>query len=78
MFDLSFSVLEGGLPQEGRVVVFFRYTTEVKMVRSGMLNFDLQQSRFVGPQRSPELMSAALEYLRRAQLAASVPEQKTA
>jgi hypothetical protein len=78
MFDLSFSVLEGGLPQEGRVVVLFRYITEAKLVRSGMLNFDVRQNRFVGPQRSPELLDAALDYLRRAELAATMPEQKTA
>lgn len=63
MFDLTFSLLEGGLPQQGRVVVLFRFTTPAKIVRSGMLNFDRDAGRFVGPQRNPQLMDAALEYI---------------
>src|SRR5262245_48437533 len=78
MFDLTFSLLEGGLPQHGRVVVLFRYTTEAKIVRSGMLNFDRAEGRFVGPQRSPQLLGAALEYLRGVDPLAIVPQQKTA
>ena len=63
MLDLTFSLLEGGLPQQGRVVVFFRFTTLSKIVRSGMLNFDRAERRFVGPQRNPKLMDAALEFI---------------
>jgi len=63
MFDLTFSLLEGGLPQTGRVVVFFRFTTKEKIVRSGMLNFDRAEGRFVGPQRNPALMDAAMEFI---------------
>lgn len=63
MFDLTFSLLEGGLPQQGRVVVFFRFLTPSSVVRSGMLNFDLTQRRFVGPQRNPQLIDAALEFI---------------
>jgi hypothetical protein len=63
MLDLSFSLLEGGLPQQGRLVVFFRFTTEARIVRSGMLNFDRAERRFVGPQRNPQLMEAALEFV---------------
>ncbi len=64
MFDLTFSLLEGGLPQQGRVVVLFRFTTPAKIVRSGMLNFDRAEGRFVGPQRNPQLMDAALGFIR--------------
>ena len=49
MFDLTFSLLEGGLPQQGRKVVLFRFITGEKLVRSGMLNFDCAEGRFVGP-----------------------------
>lgn len=63
MFDLTFSLLEGGLPQQGRVVVLFRFTTPAKIVRSGMLNFDRTEGRFVGPQRNPQLMDAALQFI---------------
>lgn len=63
MFDLTFSLLEGGLPQQGRMVVLFRFTTPAKIVRSGMLNFDCSERRFVGPQRSPQLMEAAKEFI---------------
>ena len=63
MLDLTFSLLEGGLPQQGRVVVLFRFTTLSKIVRSGMLNFDRAERRFVGPQRNPKLMDAALEFI---------------
>ncbi len=63
MLDLTFSLLEGGLPQQGRLVVFFRFTTEARIVRSGMLNFDRAERRFVGPQRNPQLMEAALEFV---------------
>jgi len=65
MFDLTFSLLEGGLPQQGRVVVLFRFTTPAKIVRSGMLNFDRNEGRFVGPQRNPQLMDAALQFIQR-------------
>lgn len=63
MFDLSFSLLEGGLPQQGRVVVLFRFTTPDRIVRSGMLNFDQVERRFLGPQRNPQLMDAALRFI---------------
>jgi hypothetical protein len=63
MFDLTFSILEGGLPQQGRLIVFFRFTTEARIVRSGMLNFDRVERRFLGPQRNPQLMEAAREFV---------------
>ena len=64
MHDLTFSLLEGGLPRQDRMVVLFRFVTPARIVRSGMLNFDRAAGRFVGPQRSPELMQAALDYIR--------------
>ena len=63
MFDLTFSLLEGGLPQQGRLVVLFRFTTPSRIVRSGMLNYDQAERRFVGPQRNPQLMDAALHFI---------------
>jgi len=78
MFDLTFSLLEGGLPQAGRVVILFRFTTPARIVRSGMLNFDVNEGRFVGPQRNPQLMEAALEFIRSFDAFAVVPSQKTA
>ena len=63
MLDLTFSLLEGGLPQQGRVVVLFRFVTPARIVRSGMLNFDRIERRFLGPQRNPELMDAALQFI---------------
>lgn len=78
MFDLTFSLLEGGLPQQGRVVVLFRFTTPAKIVRSGMLNFDRTERRFVGPQRNPQLMDAALEFIRSVESGPSLPSEKTA
>ena len=78
MFDLTFSLLEGGLPQQGRVVVFFRFTTPARIVRSGMLNFDRAEGRFVGPQRNPQLMDAALEFIRNVESGAALPSEQTA
>ena len=78
MFDLTFSLLEGGLPQQGRVVVFFRFTTPARIVRSGMLNFDRAEGRFVGPQRNPQLMDAALEFIRNVESGAVLPSEQTA
>ena len=78
MLDLTFSLLEGGLPQAGRVVVFFRFTTAARIVRSGMLNFDRSEGRFVGPQRNPQLMDAALEFIRGVELDSNLPAQKSA
>lgn len=78
MLDLTFSLLEGGLPQEGRVVVFFRFTTPARIVRSGMLNFDRSEGRFVGPQRNPQLMDAALEFIRGVGFDSTLPAQKSA
>ena len=78
MFDLAFSLLEGGLPQQGRLVVLFRFTTPARIVRSGMLNFDRAARRFVGPQRNPQLMDAALEFIRSVESGAAIPSEKTA
>ena len=78
MFDLTFSLLEGGLPQPGRLVVFFRFTTEARIVRSGMLNFDRAARRFVGPQRSPQLMEAAREFVESLEAGASPRREQSA
>ncbi len=78
MFDLTFSLLEGGLPQLGRVVVLFRFTTPSRIVRSGMLNFDRAERRFVGPQRNQELMDAALEFIHSVESGATLPREQTA
>lgn len=78
MFDLTFSLLEGGLPQQGRVVVLFRFTTPARIVRSGMLNFDRAEGRFVGPQRNPQLMDAALEFIQSMESGVAAPTEKTA
>jgi hypothetical protein len=78
MFDLSFSFLEGGLPQQGRLVVLFRFTTSAKIVRSGMLNFDLAERRFAGPQRNPQLMEAALHFIEGVESGSSQPDEKSA
>ena len=78
MFDLTFSLLEGGLPQQGRVVVLFRFTTPARIVRSGMLNFDWSERRFVGPQRNPQLMDAALEFIQSMESGSAVPSEQTA
>jgi hypothetical protein len=84
MFDLTFSLLEGGLPQQGRVVVLFRFTTPAKIVRSGMLNFDRAEGRFVGPQRNPQLMDAALGFIKglegspSAMAQGAIPQEQTA
>ncbi|MEO8501073.1 MAG: hypothetical protein ABI565_09170 [Vicinamibacteria bacterium] len=78
MLDLTFSLLEGGLPQAGRVVVLFRFTTPARIVRSGMLNFNLAEGRFVGPQRNPQLMDAALQFIRGVDGDSTLPAQKSA
>lgn len=78
MLDLTFSLLEGGLPQHGRVVVLFRFTTPSRIVRSGMLNFDRLEGRFVGPQRNPQLMDAALEFIQSIESGAVSPQERTA
>lgn len=78
MFDLTFSLLEGGLPQQGRVVVLFRFTTPARIVRSGMLNYDRAEGRFVGPQRNPQLMDAALDFIRSIESGDQLAREKTA
>ncbi len=78
MFDLTFSLLEGGLPQQGRVVLLFRFTTPARIVRSGMLNFDRAEGRFVGPQRNPQLMDAALEFIHSVESGSAPRSEKTA
>jgi hypothetical protein len=77
MLDLTFSLLEGGLPQQGRVVVMFRFITEARIVRSGMLNFDRAEGRFVGPQRNPRLMDAARQFIESME-SADLPHERTA
>lgn len=78
MFDLTFSLLEGGLPQQGRWVVLFRFTTESRIARSGMLNFDREGRRFVGPQRNPQLMDAALEFIESVEAGVKGEQERTA
>jgi hypothetical protein len=60
------------------VVVLFRFTTAAKIVRSGMLNFDRTERRFVGPQRNPLLMDAALAFIEGAECGSGQPAEKSA
>ena len=43
-----------------------------------MLNFDRAEGRFVGPQRNPQLMDAAREFIDRIESNSASPSQQTA
>lgn len=63
MLNLFFNVLDDGLPHPGRVVVLFRFETEARVVRSGMLNYDVATRRFVGPHKNTTLLQEAERFL---------------
>jgi hypothetical protein len=63
VLNLSFNLFEDGVPQAGRLLLFFRYETPADIVRSGILNYDVGARRFVGPIKNAELLAAAERYL---------------
>jgi hypothetical protein len=61
--NLSFNLFDDGVPQTGRILLFFRYETPAEIVRSGMLNYDVAARRFVGPVKNADLLAAAERFL---------------
>lgn len=73
MLNLSFNVFDDGVPQAGRILLFFRYDTAAEVARSGMLNYDVAARRFVGPVKNADLLAAGERFLLDRGLVASAP-----
>jgi hypothetical protein len=64
MHNLQFNLFDdSGITSPGRILMFYSFDTEERLPRSGILHYNVQEQRFMGPRRDQELTSAALEFL---------------
>ena len=64
MRNLKFDFFDDcGLPRESRILLFYCFETQENLARSGILHFNVQERRFVGPRRDGDLVEAALDFL---------------
>jgi hypothetical protein len=79
MQNLRFNLFDdSGVAREGRILMFYSFDTEERLARSGILHYNVQEARFMGPRHDHELTSAALEFLARCgRLPAAAPTPAT-
>ena len=64
MRNLRFNLFDDcGASPTGRILMFYSFDTEERLARSGILHYNLEQKRFMGPRHDEQLTSAALEFL---------------
>jgi hypothetical protein len=64
MHNLTFDFFDdSGLRPPHRILMFYSFETEDRLARSGILHYDMDKHRFVGPRHDRELTDAALAFL---------------
>jgi hypothetical protein len=64
MQNLTFGFFDdSGMRRAGRILMFYSFETEERLARSGILHYDVDGHRFVGPRHDRELTDAALAFL---------------
>ncbi len=64
MRNLRFNLFEdSGVRLTGRILMFYSFDTEERLPRSGILHYNVEERRFMGPRHDDQLTSAALEFL---------------
>jgi hypothetical protein len=66
MRNLKFNLFENsGFSLQKRILMFYSFDTETNLPRSGILHYNVEESRFLGPTHDEELTAAALDFLAR-------------
>jgi hypothetical protein len=66
MRNLTFNFFDNsGFSRKSRILMFYSFETEANLPRSGILHYNLDERRFVGPRHDDELTTAALDFLSR-------------
>jgi hypothetical protein len=66
MRNLSFGLFDDcTLPGQSRILILYSYETEGRLSRSGILHYDVDHGRFLGPRHDKALSDAALDFLTR-------------
>lgn len=64
MRNLKFNLFESsGFSGKSRVLMFYSFETDSNLPRSGILHYNLEERRFLGPRHDQELTAAALNFL---------------
>jgi hypothetical protein len=64
MHNLKFNLFENsGFSRKSRVLMFYSFDTDSNLPRSGILHYNLEERRFLGPRHDEELTAAALDFL---------------
>ncbi len=64
MHNLRFNLFDdAAIASSERILMFYSFDTEDRLPRSGILHYNVQEQRFMGPRRDLELTRAALEFL---------------
>ena len=66
MRNLKFNLFENsGFSHKKRILMFYSFETEANLPRSGILHYNVEERRFLGPRHDEELTAAALDFLTR-------------
>lgn len=63
MRNLRFGLFDDGLKRDSRILMFYSFDTDENLPRSGILHYNVQEQRFLGPRHDRAITAAALEYL---------------
>lgn len=64
MRNLQFNLFDdSGVSRAGRILMFYSFDTEERLARSGILHYNVEERRFMGPRHDEQLTSAALQFL---------------
>jgi hypothetical protein len=64
MRNLRFNLFDdSGVRSAGRILMFYSFDTEERLARSGILHYNVDERRFMGPRHDEQLTSAALAFL---------------
>jgi hypothetical protein len=73
--NLNFGFFDDSGPRKvGRILMFYSFETEDRAARSGILHFDTDARRFMGPRHDAALTQAALDFLERSGRLPEPPE----
>lgn len=63
MRNLRFGLFDDGLKRDSRILMFYSFDTDENLSRSGILHYNVQEQRFLGPRHDQAITAAALQYL---------------
>ena len=63
MRNLRFGLFDDGLKRDSRILMFYSFDTDENLSRSGILHYNVEEQRFLGPRHDQAITLAALQYL---------------